>query len=146
MAKKQNTGQPRRGFLLKAGMALLALINKGIGPTDTFAESNAVDLSTKSLEKSNDGLKPIAPTPADFVSLGEQISYLSNLPSGTCVHDVGNASRILLDILSDIDLPTTREHSLDKNKAATEFFRLAVEIGMDIDDARMVRNAAQSTR
>jgi hypothetical protein len=37
-----------------------------------------------------------------------------------------------------------REHGLDPNQAATEFFRLGVEIGMTVHDARTLRDAAKS--
>lgn len=39
-----------------------------------------------------------------------------------------------------------RKHGLSPSIAATEFFRLGVEIGMEIDEARTLRNAARSTR
>ena len=39
-----------------------------------------------------------------------------------------------------------RKHGLNPSDAATEFFRLGVEIGMDIHAARTLRDAARSTR
>lgn len=39
-----------------------------------------------------------------------------------------------------------REFHLERHKAATEFFRLGVEIGMEVDDARTLRDAALSAR
>ena len=41
---------------------------------------------------------------------------------------------------------SVRKHGLSPSDAATEFFRLGVEIGMEIDDARTLRDAARSTR
>lgn len=41
---------------------------------------------------------------------------------------------------------SVRKHGLNKSRAATEFFRLGVEIGMPVHDARTLRYAARSTR
>jgi hypothetical protein len=41
---------------------------------------------------------------------------------------------------------SVRKHGLDRAKAATEFFRLGVEIGMSVDNARTLRDAAHTTR
>jgi len=41
---------------------------------------------------------------------------------------------------------SVRSHGLNKSRAATEFFRLGVEIGMPVDDARTLRDAARSAR
>lgn len=41
---------------------------------------------------------------------------------------------------------SVRKYGLDRTKAATEFFRLGVEIGMSVDNARTLRDAAHTTR
>lgn len=41
---------------------------------------------------------------------------------------------------------SVRKHGLNQSQAATEFFRLGVEIGMEIHAARTLRDAARSTR
>lgn len=41
---------------------------------------------------------------------------------------------------------SVRKHGLSQSQAATEFFRLGVEIGMEIHAARTLRDAARSTR
>lgn len=41
---------------------------------------------------------------------------------------------------------SVRDFGLDRKKSATEFFRLGAEIGMELDDARVLRNAAMSIR
>ncbi|MEL6110126.1 MAG: hypothetical protein AAFU85_29280 [Planctomycetota bacterium] len=41
---------------------------------------------------------------------------------------------------------SVRRYQLDRTNAATEFFRLGVEIGMELHDARTLRRAAKSTR
>ncbi len=39
-----------------------------------------------------------------------------------------------------------RRHGLEKKKAATEFYRLGIEIGMERSDARTLRDAASTAR
>jgi hypothetical protein len=39
-----------------------------------------------------------------------------------------------------------RNYGLEPRKAATEFFRLGIEIGMEVDEARTLRDAARTTR
>ena len=41
---------------------------------------------------------------------------------------------------------SVRRFGLDRRKAATEFYRLGIEVGMEPDDARMLRQAAMSVR
>jgi len=41
---------------------------------------------------------------------------------------------------------SVRMYGLDRAKAAKEFFRLGVEIGMTVDEARILRDAAHKTR
>jgi hypothetical protein len=41
---------------------------------------------------------------------------------------------------------SVRAYSLTPRAAATEFFRLGLEIGMSVDEAKILRDAALSTR
>jgi len=55
-------------------------------------------------------------------------------------------SGMVMDQYREHARASVRKHGLTPTNAATEFFRLGVEIGMEIDDARTLRDAARSTR
>lgn len=55
-------------------------------------------------------------------------------------------SGMLLDEYSAFARASIKRHQLEHSKAATEFFRLGVEIGMDLSDARALRDAAMKGR
>ena len=101
MAKKENPGQCRREVFVQTGIAFLALIAKRFIPMaspDGHVESG---VSTNSQKKSDEASKSTAPTAADFVKLGEHLSYLSNLPTGARVFDAVREIGGFLEILRD---------------------------------------------
>ena len=67
---------------------------------------------------------------------------------GLCkiLNDDMGTSGMLMDQYRKHARASVRKHGLDAGHAATEFFRLGVEIGMEIHDARTLRDAAKSTR
>lgn len=54
-------------------------------------------------------------------------------------------SGMLMDQFRKYGRNCVRQHKLSSSHAATEFFRLGVEIGMELHDARTLRDAARST-
>lgn len=75
-----------------------------------------------------------------------------NLPNpvmqGLCkiLNEDRGTSGMLMDQYRKYARSSVRQHNLNASYAATEFFRLGVEIGMEIWDARTLRDAARSTR
>ncbi len=65
---------------------------------------------------------------------------------GLCriLNDDSGTSGMVLDQYCRYARSCMREFKLERSKAATEFFRLGVEIGMALDDARSLRKAARS--
>jgi len=53
---------------------------------------------------------------------------------------------MLMDQYRKYARSSVRQHKLNASYAATEFFRLGVEIGIEIWDARTLRDAARSTK
>lgn len=108
MIKIENPGQCRRDVVIQAGIAFLALIAKRLIPKASPDEQGESARSTSSQKTSGEGLKLNAPTAAEFVQLGEHLSYLSNLPAGARVFDAVREIEGFLEILQDRDLPATR--------------------------------------
>lgn len=52
----------------------------------------------------------------------------------------------LMDQYQRFARAAVRKYGLDRHKAGTEFFRLAIEIGMELGDAHVIRDAARSAR
>ena len=75
-----------------------------------------------------------------------------NLPEpaieGLCkiLNDDMGTSGMIMDQYRKHARSCVRNYGLEPAKAATEFFRLGVELGMEIEDARTLRDAARSTR
>ncbi|MEK6257040.1 MAG: hypothetical protein AABP62_00350 [Planctomycetota bacterium] len=75
-----------------------------------------------------------------------------NLPKtaidGLCkiLNDDVGTSGMVLDQYRKHARACVRQHRLNASDAATEFFRLGVEIGMEIHSARTLRDAARTTR
>lgn len=67
---------------------------------------------------------------------------------GLCgiLNDNMGTSGMIMDQYCKHARSCVRKHRLDKRFAATEFFRLGVEIGMEMFGARTLRDAAKSTR
>ncbi len=67
---------------------------------------------------------------------------------GLCkiLNDDMGTSGMIMDEYRKHARSCVRNCRLDPAKAATEFFRLGVEVGMEIHDARTLRDAARSTR
>ena len=59
--------------------------------------------------------------------------------------DIGTSEMVLYQIRKHAR-SSVREFRLNKHHAATEFYRLGVEIGMDQHSAKSLRDAARSTR
>lgn len=64
----------------------------------------------------------------------------------TILNEDRGTSGMVLDQFKAHARESIRTYRLDRNEAATEFFRLGVEIGMELRLARSLRNAAKSTR
>ena len=107
MVKKESPGQCRRELFVQTGIAFLVLIAKRYIPKASPGEHSESDRSTNSQKTSGEALKLTAPTAADFVKLGEHLSYLSNLPTGARVFDAVREIGGFLEILRDRDLPAT---------------------------------------
>lgn len=75
-----------------------------------------------------------------------------NLPKpaieGLCqiLNDDHGTSDMVMDQYRKHARSSVREFGLNPSDAGTEFFRLGVEIGMELYDARTLRDAARSTR
>jgi len=71
-----------------------------------------------------------------------------NAIDGLCkiLNDDKGTSGMIVDQYRKHARESVRKLGLNAGYAATEFFRLGVEIGMDLHDARMLRDAALSTR
>ncbi len=75
-----------------------------------------------------------------------------NLPKpvieGLCkiLNDELGTSGMVFDQYRKFARDSVRQFKLDRIDAAHEFFRLGVEIGMQVEDARTLRDAAKSTR
>lgn len=67
---------------------------------------------------------------------------------GLCkiLNDDRGTSGMIMDQHRAYARSCVRTYGLDPSKAATEFFRLGVEIGMKIDDAQTLRRVVRSTR
>ncbi len=67
---------------------------------------------------------------------------------GLCkiLNDDLGTSGMLMDQYRTYVRSCVRQYDLNPRKAATEFFRLGVEIGMDLSDAHTMRDAARTTR
>ncbi len=86
------------------------------------------------------------------------ISYLKyfiqgpDLPTpvidGLCgiLNDDAGTSGMVMDKYCKYARQCIRQYGIDRRKAASEFFRLGVEIGMELHAARTLREAAQSAR
>ena len=64
----------------------------------------------------------------------------------TILNEDRGTSGMVMDQYRKHSRASIRKHGLNPSEAATEFFRLGVEIGMEIHDARTLRDAARSTR
>lgn len=64
----------------------------------------------------------------------------------TILNDDHGTSGMVLDQYRKHARASVRQHGLPRSEAATEFFRLGVELGMDLHAARSLRDAAQSAR
>ena len=107
MVEKENLVRTRREVLIKAGMALLALVTRGIGPRDFNGAPSEDYASNKGRSTADKTLSQRTPSPADAARLHEQLSYLSELPTGARVFDAVSAIREFLGLLDDHDLPST---------------------------------------
>jgi hypothetical protein len=67
---------------------------------------------------------------------------------GLCsvLNDDMGTSGMIMDKCCKHARSCVRKYRLNRAKAATEFFRLGVEVGMEIHEARGLRDAARSTR
>lgn len=59
--------------------------------------------------------------------------------------DIGTSGMVIKQYRS-FARECVREHHLDATHAAREFFRLGIEIGMEVCDARTLRDAARTTK
>lgn len=68
--------------------------------------------------------------------------------TGLCkiLNDDSGTSGMILDQYCKHTRKCVRDFKLDPSSAATEFFRLGLEIGMDVSGARNLREAAKSVR
>lgn len=87
-----------------------------------------------------------------FIHYLRYLIYGPDLPepviSGLCriLNDDMGTSGMLLKQYCAHARASVRNHSLDRTEAARELFRLALEIGMDVDEARNLRDAAKTAR
>jgi hypothetical protein len=64
----------------------------------------------------------------------------------TVLNEDQGTSGMVMDQYRKHARASVRKHGLNPSEAATEFFRLGVEIGMVVHEARTLRDAARSTR
>ena len=105
----KNSGQTRRTILGRAGIALLAGLGGVFTPKMSVAGPAKGGLETSPTEITRVKSKLSPPTPAEFVKLGECLSYLSNMPAGARVFDATRAVGEFVDIVRDRELPSTRQ-------------------------------------
>lgn len=72
----------------------------------------------------------------------------SNVIAGLCriLNEDRGTSGMVMDQYRKFARNSVRTQNLDRHDAATEFFRLGVEIGMTLQSARILRDAAFSAR
>jgi hypothetical protein len=87
-----------------------------------------------------------------FIPYLRHFVYGPDLPKpaidGLCqiLKDDRGTSGMVMDQYRKFARDSIRKYGLNPSDAATEFFRLGVEIGMEIQAARTLRDAAKSTR
>ena len=87
-----------------------------------------------------------------FIPYLRYFIYGPDLPKpaieGLCkiLNDDAGTTGMVMDQYRKYARLCVRKYGLDRGKAATEFFRLGIEIGMELDAARTLRNAAKSAR
>lgn len=89
-------------------MALLALIAREIVPREINGASSEDGASKNTRNTAHKTLSQRTPSPTDAALCREPLSYLSELPPGARVIDAVSAIREFLELLNDLDLPSTR--------------------------------------
>jgi hypothetical protein len=107
--ERNDTDQTRRTVLRRSGMALMAGLGGLLTPKTSIAQPADGDLRSCSAGKTGAKLELNLPTPAEFVKLGECLSYMCHLPAGARVHDITATIGTLMKILNSRDMPATRK-------------------------------------
>ena len=88
----------------------------------------------------------------NFIPYLRHFIHGPNLPKdaidGLCtiLNEDRGTSGMVMDQYRKHARASVRKHGLNPSEVATGFFRLGVEIGMEVHDARTLRDAARSTR
>ena len=102
-------------------------------------------------EANLDGEKQVFEHP-DFIKYLRPFIFGPDLPesviAGLCkiLNEDRGTSGMVMDRYRKHARSSIRRHNLDKRHAATEFYRLGIEIGMEQHDAKTLRDAAMQTK